>query len=78
MRKGSQDDEPYGDYPRIERIIERGSNGYGRLKDVVFTAVILAAGAVIWAQQSTLNEIQKDVAVLKVKCNEQPVWRGGR
>ena len=59
-----------------ERIIERNGNGYGRLKDAVFTAVLLAAGWVIWNQQSQINEVQKDVVVLKVKCENQPLMRG--
>ena len=76
MKRG--DDEAYGDQPHlVERIIERNGNGFGRLKDIVFSAVILAAGGVIWAQQSKLNQIETDVAILKLKCTEQPLMRGG-
>ncbi len=60
-----------------ELIIERNGNGsYGRLKDLVFSAIILGAGAIIWAQQSSIDSIKTDIAVLKLKCSKQPVERG--
>lgn len=64
----------------VERIIERTeqptNGGFGRFKDVVFVAIFLGAGAVIWEQQQTIGAIERDVAVLKVVCGNQPVKRG--
>jgi hypothetical protein len=78
------DDDPVMDDPNdrrevlVERVIEKETNGsYGKLKDIVFLAVILGAGGVIWGQQSTIDSIKTDVAVLKLKCEKQPVYRGG-
>jgi hypothetical protein len=63
----------------VERIIERnGSNGgFNKLKDVVFLAIILGAGAIIWQQQATIADIKQHLAVLDLKCDKQPVFRGG-
>jgi hypothetical protein len=65
----------------VERIIsertEKSSNGgFSHLKDLVFAAVVLAAGATIWEQQRTIDDIRTDIAVLKLHCPDQPVRRG--
>lgn len=71
------DDDPNERERIVERIVERNGNGsYSRLKDLVFTAIILGAGGVIWAQQSAIDSIKTDIAVLKLKCSKQPVERG--
>lgn len=64
-----------------ERIIERSSHrepngGFNRFKDLVFAAIVLGAGGIIWAQQDRLATIERDVAVLKVECKRQPGLRG--
>jgi hypothetical protein len=62
----------------VERIIENhgGNGGFNRLKDVVFLAVVLAAGGIIWAQQSSIDDIRLQIAVLNLKCQNAPVHRG--
>lgn len=62
----------------VERIIEshHGNGGYNRLKDIVFVAVVLAAGSIIWAQQRALDQIELQIAVLNLKCKSQPLERG--
>lgn len=62
----------------VERIIEshNGNNGYNRLKDIVFVAVVLAAGSIIWAQQRALDQIELQIAVLNLKCSDKPLHRG--
>jgi len=74
-----QDEEEEGTRV-VERIIERPSNGngsYNRLKDVVFTAIILAAGGIIWQQQEKIDAISIHLAQLDLKCEQKPVYRGG-
>jgi hypothetical protein len=62
----------------VERIIENhGNGGFAKLKDTVFLAVILAAGAIIWAQQRSIDKIETDIAVLNLKCIDKPLLRGG-
>lgn len=63
--------------PRIERsIIGRGNDSFNRFKDLVFGAIILGAGAIIWAQETAIAAIKQDVAVLKLECAKQPTERG--
>lgn len=62
--------------PRIERTIEVGNGSFNRFKDLVFGAIILGAGAIIWAQEAAIAAIKQDVAVLKLECNKQPTERG--
>ena len=70
---------PHHDNGRVvERIIEshNGNGGYNGLKNIVFVAVVLAAGGIIWAQQRSIDEIQTQIAVLNLKCSNQPLRRG--
>lgn len=62
----------------VERIIEshNGNGGYNGLKNIVFVAVVLAAGGIIWAQQRSIDEIETQIAVLNLKCSNQPLHRG--
>ncbi len=87
MVRRTSDDDPLIDDPNstdiriVERIIERSakdvkSGSYGHLKDVVFVAIILSAGAIIWAQQSAIDSIRTEIAGLKLKCDKPPVYRG--
>ncbi len=83
MSGRTPDNDPVMDDPSprreilVERVVEKEPNGgFTRVKDAVFMAVILAAGAIIWSQQSTIDAIKTDVAVLKLKCDKQPIYRG--
>lgn len=61
----------------VERVIEKnGNGGFNRLKDMVFAAIVMGAGVIIWAQQSAIESIRTDIAILKLKCTKQPVERG--
>jgi hypothetical protein len=63
---GVEHDHKYG-----MKIIET-NGGYSKLKDVVFTAVILGFGAIVWSQQATNAQIERDIAVLKLACLHNP------
>lgn len=76
----------------MDRIIERPSgreprSSFGSFKDWFFCAVIAGAGVVIWDQQGKMEAIRLDyqqridainthLAVLDLKCKNQPVERG--
>lgn len=65
----------------VDRIIERPSSreprsSFGSFKDYVFGAVIVGAGYIIWQQQQTISDIKTHLAVLDLKCRDQPIERG--
>jgi hypothetical protein len=60
------------EYDRVKVI---ANDGYGKLKDIVFTAVILGFGAIVWTQQGTNAQIERDIAVLKLACLHNPEAR---
>jgi hypothetical protein len=41
----------------------------------VFTAIIFGLGAFIWYQTVTNSQVQKDIAVLKLACLQNPQAR---
>jgi hypothetical protein len=68
---GQEFDAKYG-----MKIIETNGNGsYTSLKDKVFTAIIFGLGAFIWYQTVTNSQVQKDIAVLKLACLQNPQAR---
>lgn len=57
-------DQRYG--MKIEN--HNGNGSFTALKNMVFVAVILSMGAIVWQQQSVNADFREQIAILKLEC----------
>jgi hypothetical protein len=71
---------PYDEYDGDHRIVVVKQNGnglgYQALIQTLFVGMVLGGGALLWKMGDKIEAQTSEIAVLKVKCANQPVERG--